>query len=144
MRTALQVTESPIAGDVIDVTELTFDGDEDSGEYNAMLRVIAVAEDHVWYKEYGPVGRQVCHVKRWTERLKAAKKVTLVRHGDSEDAIRERNKDHLTLNHFAVAATLGDQARQLKILRWACDVGATVQEMTAWSRAENGESLVDP
>lgn len=67
----------PIADDVIEIWE----GDSDEPE--AMLRVLAVKEDHVWFKEYGK-GRSTCHIKAWRARLTNAKTRKLIRPGDHD------------------------------------------------------------
>lgn len=83
MRTVLEITENPIPGDAVDVLEERDIGNEDDREHEVetLLRVIAVAEDHVWLKEYGIGGRMTYSIRRWRERLNDAKRVTVVRAG---------------------------------------------------------------
>jgi hypothetical protein len=66
---------SPMPGDVVEV----FD-DADDG---AMLRVLAVVEDHVGFKEYG-VGRRWTHINYWRKRLSEAKVGKVIRPGDHD------------------------------------------------------------
>lgn len=69
------VREHPLPGDVVSVTG--------SGEEEVMLRVLAVADDHVGYKEYGK-GRFWVHIKGWRARLQAAAVGKLIRGGDHD------------------------------------------------------------
>ena len=75
-REAVHVAESPMPGDVIEINE---GGGED--ETCHLLRVLAVVEDCVGYKEYGR-GRFWTTKKAWKARLENAAIRTLIRPGD--------------------------------------------------------------
>lgn len=49
----------------------------------------------------------------------------------------------LTFRHFEQCKHLSER-RQLTALEWACRAGATVGEMLAWDKADNGEPLGGP
>ena len=49
----------------------------------------------------------------------------------------------LRWSHF-YAATTWEIQQAVRALAWANDMGATVAEMNAWVRAENGEDLSEP
>ena len=67
-RTFDSVRDNPLAGDVVELLEL----EEDAEHYETMLRVICVAEEWVWFKEYGKPGRHTLHMQLWKERLAEA------------------------------------------------------------------------
>ena len=78
------VRNNPLAGDVIEITERATDP-EDGGsfEIEVMLRVVAVHEDRVWFKQYGK-GHALATVKSWRERLAGSLRSKLVRGGDHD------------------------------------------------------------
>jgi hypothetical protein len=60
----------PVAGDTVEMREdlvSAVDGEAFVGD--SMLRVLAVVEDWVWFKEYGRPGRPACTIHAWRERL---------------------------------------------------------------------------
>lgn len=78
MREATHILDDPREGDVIDVGELRVD--ESTGEefaYEVTLRVIAVKEDRVWFKEYGK-GHALIGIRAWRDRLRKASSLCLV------------------------------------------------------------------
>jgi hypothetical protein len=84
-RTCENVRKHPLPGDVIEITERCTD--EVSGEqyeHEFMLRVVAVHEDRVWFKEYGIKGHALCSLRKWNERLGASVRSTLVRGADHD------------------------------------------------------------
>jgi hypothetical protein len=82
-KTDVEVT--PIRGDVVDVKEwLT---DEVTGaefQHESMLRVVAVHEDRIWFKEYGK-GHDLVTLNVWINRLQKPKSAfTVVHFGDEQ------------------------------------------------------------
>lgn len=57
------VVEHPLVGDVIEIQE---------GGVENMLRVLAVVEDWVWFKEYGSSCRPSLPMGKWRTRLRSA------------------------------------------------------------------------
>lgn len=45
--------------------------------------------------------------------------------------------------HVEAAGKMLTAFRGMVALQWACEVGATVEEMKAWDRAEHGEDLTN-
>lgn len=82
MREFYHVRQNPLAGDVVEIRERMKDGDE---EYDAeiMLRVVAVYEERVWFKEYGK-GHALTTLKAWRERLQSMQLGKLVRGADAD------------------------------------------------------------
>lgn len=78
------VRNHPLAGDVVELRERMIDpvsGDPFEGE--TMLRVVAVHEGRVWYKEYG-AGHDLLLLTKWQERFDRAVAATLVRGADHD------------------------------------------------------------
>jgi hypothetical protein len=71
------LANGPMAGDIVELREASEDDTE------VMLRVLAVVEDHVGFKEYGK-GRFWTHKKTWRARIDNAKVKKVIRPGDSE------------------------------------------------------------
>lgn len=70
MRDAGTIRNAPLAGDVIEIKEFI---DESPLELSdIMLRVVAVAEERVWVKQYGFKGHHLVTLRQWTERLNKA------------------------------------------------------------------------
>lgn len=67
------VTVSPKAGDVVELSE---------GGCDVILRVLAVLEGYVWFKQYGK-GRQTMHVDGWEKRLTLSPGKVVASAGDS-------------------------------------------------------------
>lgn len=68
-RSPSHVRERPMPGDVIEIRERRKDETDGTDfDHDVMLRVVAVHEDRVWFKEYGKGHRLVC-LKEWQERL---------------------------------------------------------------------------
>ena len=86
-RDFIHILENPMAGDVIEVREKhhepELDGDE-TYEYESMLRVVAVHEERVWFKEYGMKGHQIITVKQWRKRLAGVLVGTVIRPADHD------------------------------------------------------------
>lgn len=76
MRDVSHAREHPLSGDVLSLREHFDEGDGFDAE--TILRVLAVAEDHVWFKEYGK-GRLTLHVKQWRNRVEKAQVAILIR-----------------------------------------------------------------
>lgn len=74
--------DTPMEGDIVEIRERRSD-DGESYDCEAMLRVLAVREDFVWFKEYGE-GRKTAHIKEWRRRLSSARLGTLIRGGDHD------------------------------------------------------------
>jgi hypothetical protein len=75
------IQDKPIRGDVIDIKELI--KDEATGnmfEHESTLRVVAVHEERVWFKEYGKC-HQLATLFAWRERL-AKSPFTVIQFGD--------------------------------------------------------------
>lgn len=71
-RQPIQVAESPVARDVIEIREhVVCPCSEESFEHESLLRVVAVHEERVWFKEYGK-GHQLVTLNTWKERLTTA------------------------------------------------------------------------
>jgi hypothetical protein len=71
-RDFVHVQCSPVAGDTVEIFEPTTGCDGDVFDCEIMLRVMAVQEGYVWFKQYGKGGRHTCTLKGWQERLKNA------------------------------------------------------------------------
>jgi hypothetical protein len=72
----------PMRGDVIEIKEWI--DDEATGthfEHETMLRVVAVHEDRIWFKEYGEKGHQLTTCIAWSNRLEKSP-FTVVQFGD--------------------------------------------------------------
>lgn len=78
------VREAPMHGDIVEIIERCDDGDGNVFDAEIMLRVIWVAEDHVWFKEYGK-GRPVCSLRQWKERLGQARVGKMIRPSGDAD-----------------------------------------------------------
>lgn len=89
MRDAKEIIARPLGGDVIEVGEVKFVGSTDECVVETILRVLAVMEEYVWFKEYGIGGRCSCHVRRWIERLESAESVKVVRVAETSQGINE-------------------------------------------------------
>lgn len=83
-RDLVHVKTHPLAGDVIELREKHFVGSTDEYDCETMLRVIAVAEELVWFKEYGKGRKNIVSVKEWKERIDAAQSGTLIRGADHD------------------------------------------------------------
>lgn len=82
-RTKTDIEITPIRGDVVDIKEWITD-EEEGGEFfhECMLRVVAVHEDRIWFKEYGK-GHVLATCNVWTSRLQKPKSTfTVVQFGD--------------------------------------------------------------
>lgn len=79
-RSFSHVAAHPIPGDIVEIVEVDGDG---SDSHDIMLRVLAVVEDHVGYKEYGK-GRFWQHLPSWRKRLESARVGKLIRGGDHD------------------------------------------------------------
>ena len=82
-RTKIDLELTPIRGDVVDIKEWLID-DVTGGEFQheSMLRVIAVNEDRIWFKEYGK-GHVLATLNVWASRLQKPKSTfTVVQFGD--------------------------------------------------------------
>lgn len=64
-RTIADIACDPAVGDVIEIVDILGAGSE------VLLRVIAVAEEHVGFKEYGK-GRFWLHQRQWKSRINNA------------------------------------------------------------------------
>ena len=69
MRDRHQIAATPFPGDVVE--------DEET-----MFRVIAVAEDHVWLKQYGR-GYRVVSVAWWKDEMESKAKLQVIRDGQA-------------------------------------------------------------
>lgn len=76
-RQFVHIMTSPMPADVVEIFDNYGEGD------GTMLRVLAVVEDHVGYKEYG-VGRFWTHIRAWQKRLSEAKVGKVIRPGDHD------------------------------------------------------------
>lgn len=72
-----QIIESPQKGDMIVLVEPVTDMGEPSFDHESMIRVLGVADEHVWYKEYGLVGRTFKPLKQWMNRIRSAKSASI-------------------------------------------------------------------
>jgi hypothetical protein len=82
-RTKMDVEITPIRGDVVDIKEWIID-EVTGGEFQheSMLRVVAVHEDRIWFKEYGK-GHVLQPSNVWTSRLQKPKSTfTVVQFGN--------------------------------------------------------------
>lgn len=79
-RTIEQIIESPQKGDTITLVEPVTDMGEPSFDHESMLRVLGVADEHVWYKEYGIVGRTFKPLKQWRSRIRSANSASVYKH----------------------------------------------------------------
>jgi len=68
MRTRHDIANRPVAGDVLEDSE-------------TMFRVIAVAEDHVWFKQYGS-GYRVVSVAWWKDEMESKERLDVIRDGE--------------------------------------------------------------
>lgn len=78
------VRNHPLAGDVIELTERHVDpvsGEQFDAE--TMLRVVAVHEGRVWYKEYGK-GHDLLLLSKWQERFDRSSARALIRGADHD------------------------------------------------------------
>lgn len=71
-RNLADVANHPQHGDIVEIMEQHDDGDGELYDFEVMLRVLAVQEGYVWFKEYGK-GRPVVTQKSWFERLMRSK-----------------------------------------------------------------------
>lgn len=84
-RTKTDLELTPIRGDVVDIKEWLID-DVTGGEFQheSMLRVIAVHEDRIWFKEYGK-GHVLATLNVWASRLQKPKSAfTVVQFGEEQ------------------------------------------------------------
>jgi len=65
-----EIHDRPQHGDVIELVEYEGTGDSEHRTEN-MLRVVAVQEDHVWFKQYG-LGYKIVSLKAWRHRITMA------------------------------------------------------------------------
>jgi len=65
-----------MAGDVIDVT--------DAEGHEEMLRVVAVHEDRVWFKQYG-AGHALVSLAAWKKRLSESPCIKIIRGADHDN-----------------------------------------------------------
>lgn len=70
------VAAAPMPGDVVELVE-----EDPGGGCGVMLRVLAVVEDFVWFKQYG-TGRLTLSLRGWQDRLRSARVGKLIRPGD--------------------------------------------------------------
>lgn len=83
-REPMHVREHPMAGDVIEIVEKLTDPDtQELFNHESMLRVVAVHEERVWFKEYGK-GHSLVGLSQWRERLGKSLRSTVVRGGDHD------------------------------------------------------------
>jgi hypothetical protein len=78
------VRNFPLPGDVIELMEREIDpvaGEEFAA--GNMLRVIAVNEDRVWFKQYG-LGHELITLRKWQERYDRACVRKLIRGADHD------------------------------------------------------------
>lgn len=78
------VRNHPLAGDVLELTEREIDpvtGEEFAADN--MLRVVAVHEERVWYKQYG-IGHDLLMLRKWQERYDRASVRKLIRGADHD------------------------------------------------------------
>ena len=77
------VEMTPIRGDVVDIKEwITDEAEGVEFQHESMLRVVAVHEDRIWFKEYGK-GHILATLNVWTNRLQKAKSTfTVAQFGD--------------------------------------------------------------
>ncbi len=78
------VRDHPLEGDVIELTEREVDpvtGEEFAAQN--MLRVIAVREERVWYKQYG-LGHDLLTLRKWQERYDRSTVRKLIRGADHD------------------------------------------------------------
>jgi len=104
------VQEHPLPGDVIEIVERiepSEDGDE-AFDAEIMLRVVAVQEDWIWFKQYGK-GHTLATLRKWRERIGAAKGGTVIRGADCMAPPGSKDRELLAL----VAYMVRDQARKL-------------------------------
>ena len=76
-RSISHIAENPMPGDVIELQE---SGEDDC---ERLLRVLAVIEDHVGFKEYGK-GRFWLHKKAWKARIERSTVRKVFRPGDHD------------------------------------------------------------
>jgi len=81
-RTLSHIASYPLAGDVIELRERMTDPDGDPFDGEVMLRVIAVAEELVWFKQYGKSRRLIVSLKEWKQRIETALSGTVIRGAD--------------------------------------------------------------
>lgn len=83
-RSPSHVRERPMAGDVIEIRERAIDP-VDGAEFTAetMLRVVAVHEERVWFKEYG-LGHRLILLKEWQDRLGKSSMSKMIRGADHD------------------------------------------------------------
>lgn len=81
-RSFSDVRDHPLDGDIVELREW-HETDAEAWDSEVMLRVLAVREEHVWFKEYGK-GLLTLHVKQWRARLSNVLLGKLVRPGDAE------------------------------------------------------------
>jgi hypothetical protein len=73
------VAASPMPGDVVELSEPSQPGED----CEVLLRVLAVVEEFVGFKEYGR-GRFWVSLRGWQARLKSARVGKLIRPGDHD------------------------------------------------------------
>lgn len=74
-RTVQHIREHPLPGDVIEVAD-------NDGE--SMVRVVAVHEDRVWCKTYGPIGHRLIPLDQWRDWLNSVRWGKVIRPADAD------------------------------------------------------------
>lgn len=73
------IATKPLKGDVVEFDELAIcPDDKEPFMATVMLRVIAVAEDLVWFKEYGKGRRNIVSIDEWGKRLMAGSEMKFI------------------------------------------------------------------
>lgn len=83
-RSSRHVRDNPMAGDVIELTSNEIDpATGEAFTHEVMIRVVAVHEERVWYKEYGK-GHELASIAKWKERYDKATIRQLIRGADHD------------------------------------------------------------
>jgi hypothetical protein len=94
-RDFLDVQKTPVKGDTVEITEPTKTADGEFVVMKIMLRVMAVEEGWVWFKQYGR-GRYCCVLSAWRSRLGQATqgKIILAGKNPTQETLEALDAEH--------------------------------------------------
>lgn len=105
-RDFLDAQKMPVKGDTVEITEPTKAADGEFVVTEIMLRVLAVEEGWVWFKQYGR-GRYCCALTAWRSRLGQATQGKMIQAGrDSTHELIESMEGQLEHTYQEVANVL--------------------------------------